>query len=220
MKGSITFVISVGTRYLLWVGGQICSNLNRNPLADCGFPREYARLCHVLPSAGDGQSVVTLLMGVSGSGKTTVGHLLARQLGWDFADADDYHSAANVEKMRRGIPLSDDDRAAWLQTLRDLVAGWVAAGKNGVLACSALKRTYQETLRVGPEVQIVYLKGTRVLLRQRLRARVGHFMTEKLLDSQLATLEDPEHAVVVDIDRASEEVVADIRARLALTKTT
>jgi len=160
--------------------------------------------------------VVLLLMGVSGSGKTTVGRMLASELGWEFADGDDYHPAANVEKMRNGIPLADADRAPWLETLRALIAGWIAAGKNAVLACSALKRVYRKSLRVAPEVQVVYLKGTPELLRQRLRARVGHFMTERMLASQLAALEEPEDAVVVDVDRSPGEIVAEILARRGL----
>jgi gluconokinase len=162
--------------------------------------------------------VVILLMGVSGSGKTTVGRLLALQLGWEFADGDDYHPAANVEKMRNGIPLTDADRAPWLETLRALIAGWIAARKNAVLACSALKGVYRESLQIGPEVQVVYLRGTPQLLRQRLRTRVGHFMTERMLESQLAALEEPEDAVVVDVDWAPARIVAEILARLGLKK--
>jgi gluconokinase len=162
--------------------------------------------------------MVIVLMGVSGAGKTTVGQLLASQLGWDFADADDYHPAANVENMRTGIPLTDADRAPWLKTLRALIAGWIAAGKNAVLACSALKHAYRETLQVAPEVQIVYLKGNPQLLHQRLHSRHGHFMTEQMLQSQLATLEEPEHALVVNVDRSPAEIVTEIRARLGLTE--
>jgi gluconokinase len=155
-------------------------------------------------------------MGVSGAGKTTVGQLLASELRWEFVDADDYHPPANVEKMRNGIPLTDADRAPWLETLRTLIAGWLATGKNTVLACSALKRTYRERLRIAPEVKVVYLKGTPELLRNRLHARRGHFMTEQMLNSQLDALEEPKDAVVVHIDRSTAEIVADIQEKLSL----
>jgi gluconokinase len=156
------------------------------------------------------------MMGVAGAGKTTVGSLLASQLAWEFADGDDYHPAANVEKMRNGIPLTDADRAPWLEILRSLIANWIASGKSGVLACSALKRAYRERLQVGPEVRVVYLKGSVALLQRRMRARLGHFMAERMLESQLATLEEPEDAVVVDVDRSPEEIVAEIRRKLLL----
>jgi gluconokinase len=155
-------------------------------------------------------------MGVSGAGKTTVGHLLAAELGWDFADADDYHSAANVEKMRSGIPLTDADRAPWLETLRETIASEITAGRNLVLACSALKQSYRDFLRVEPEVRIVYLKGVAGLLHERLHARHGHFMTERMLASQLATLEEPKHAAVVDATPSPAEIVRNIRKSLSL----
>ena len=162
--------------------------------------------------------MVVVVMGVSGAGKTTVGQLLALQLGWEYADADDFHSAANVEKMRSGIPLSDEDRVPWLATLRGMIVAWTKARKNAVLACSALTRAYREILNAGSEVQFVYLKGTAQLLRQRLHLRVGHFMTARMLDSQLGILEEPDHAVVVEVDRSPDEIVAEIRAKLRLTE--
>jgi gluconokinase len=162
--------------------------------------------------------VVIILMGVSGAGKTTVGQLLASQLKWHFADADDYHSAANIEKMRQGIPLTDADRAPWLETLHVLIANWIAARKNAVLACSALKRAYREELQIAPEVRFVYLKAPAQLLHQRLRARHGHYMTDRMLDSQLETLEEPEAALTINVDCAPDEIVNEIRARLALAQ--
>ncbi len=162
--------------------------------------------------------MIIILMGVSGAGKTTVGQLLATQLGWEFADADEYHSAANVEKMRTGIPLADADRAPWLETLRALIARWIDAGENAILACSALKQSYREILQLSPEVTIVCLKGSTRLLQQRLHSRVGHFMTEQMLASQLAALEEPDHAVVVDVDASPADIIAKIRTRLGLTE--
>jgi gluconokinase len=162
-----------------------------------------------------GGNVVILLMGVSGAGKTTIGQLLASLLGWNFADGDDYHSPENVEKMRSGIPLTDADRAPWLEKLRTLIADWIASRKNTVLACSALKQAYRERLQVSPEVQIVYLKGTPQILQQRLHARTGHFMTERMLASQLDALEAPENAVAVDADRSPAEIITEIQSRLS-----
>ncbi len=155
-------------------------------------------------------------MGVSGAGKSTVGKLLAAQLGWGFADADDYHSPANVEKMRNGIPLTDADRIPWLETLRQMIVNAIKAGKNMVLACSALKRRYRDLLRVGPEVRIVYLRVSPPLLHERLRARHAHFMTEQMLASQLATLEEPEAALVIDANPPPPEIVRAIRDSLGL----
>jgi gluconokinase len=154
-------------------------------------------------------------MGVSGAGKTTIGQLLASQLGWNFVDGDDYHSPENVQKMRSGIPLTDADRAPWLEKLRTLISGWIATKENTVLACSALKQAYRERLQVSSEVQVVYLKGTPEVLRQRLHARTGHFMTERMLASQLAALEPPEDALAVDANRSPAEIVTEIHSRLS-----
>ena len=159
--------------------------------------------------------MVIFVMGVSGSGKTTVGSLLARQLGWEFADADDYHSAANVEKMRNGTPLTDEDRTPWLDKLRSLIAGWIDAGKNAVLACSALKRAYREKLQIDDRVRVVYLKASQELLSQRLLERTGHYMKMQMLQSQLATLEEPEDATTIDSSGAPDQIVREIRSHLA-----
>ncbi len=160
--------------------------------------------------------MIAIVMGVTGSGKTLVGRLLAEQLGWTFADADDFHPRANVEKITRGIALNDVDRGPWLERLRSQITDWIENGRNAVLACSALKRTYRQELSVGPEVRFVYLKGSAELIRQRLRLRRGHFADEKILDGQFADLEEPEGAVVIDISQTPEEIVAEIRERLAL----
>ena len=155
-------------------------------------------------------------MGVSGSGKTTVGELLAHDLGWEFADADDFHSPANVAKMRRGIPLDNADRAPWLASLRAEIERWIAHKRNAVLACSALKRAYRGQLEVSSEVRFVYLKGSYDLIRQRLHQRHGHFADEQLLASQFAALEEPENAVRVDIGGSANEIVAETKPRLGL----
>ena len=155
-------------------------------------------------------------MGVTGAGKTTVGRLLAQRLGWNFADADDFHSESNVEKIRHGIPLNDDDRRPWLERLRAEIASYDARGDNLVLACSALKREYREMLAVSPAVKFVYLKGTTELIAHRLQARHGHFADEKILAGQFADLEEPDNALVVDIAGTPEEIVREIREKLGI----
>jgi gluconokinase len=159
--------------------------------------------------------MVIVLMGVSGSGKTTVGIPLARALGGEFVEGDDYHPQANVAKMRQGIPLDDADRQPWLETLAAEIGRWLAAGRTVVLACSALKRSYREILRGGrPGVRFVHLKGSAALIRARLAERRGHYMPASLLDSQIAALEEPSDAIVVPIDRPTAEIVASILAAL------
>lgn len=160
--------------------------------------------------------MVVIVMGVTGAGKTTIGNLLAGQMGWTFADADTFHSAANVEKMRRGIPLDDADRAPWLQAMRDAISQWIKDRSNVVLACSALKRSYRDELRVGPEVEIVYLKGSMQLISSRLRQRHGHFAGESILTAQFADLEEPADAIVVDAILPPEEMVREIRGQLSI----
>jgi gluconokinase len=156
-------------------------------------------------------------MGPAGSGKTTVGELLAEQLGWEFADGDSFHSAANIEKMKRGIPLDDNDRIPWLNSIRDAMEEWDAQRRNVVLACSALKRGYRQRLQINSNVKLVYLKGAYELLRERLHARKGHYAGEQLLASQFAALEEPTDAVTVDVAHSPEEIVAEIRKQLALS---
>ena len=162
--------------------------------------------------------MVVVLMGVSGSGKTTVGKVLAGELGWTFVDADDFHPAANIEKMRRGVPLNDDDRRPWLQALRRRVDQACRGGENMVLACSALKHAYQDYLEGHDPgcVHYVHLRGSEELIRQRLAQRKGHFMDPHLLHSQFETLEPPTHAVQVDIAPPPEIIAGEIRRQLAI----
>lgn len=160
--------------------------------------------------------MIVIVMGVTGSGKTTIGSLLAEQLGWQFADADDFHPPANVEKMRRGIPLNDEDRKPWLERLHDAITDWIAEGKNVVLACSALKRSYRRELAAGPEVRFVYLKGSADLITDRLRSRHGHFADEQILARQFADLEEPDAAVTVSIATGPQQIATEIRQKLGM----
>ena len=155
--------------------------------------------------------MVILLMGVTGSGKTTVGQALSESLQWQFADADNFHPASNVAKMRAGIPLDDADRAPWLAALRTQIAKWLHAGTNAVLACSALKQAYRDELVVSPGVRIVYLRGRSDLIEERLKERHGHYMDPNLLPSQFATLEEPMDALVVDVDASVPDIVRQIQ---------
>ena len=160
--------------------------------------------------------MVVLLMGVAGSGKTTIGRQLADELGWKFADADDFHPPANVAKMTTGIPLDDTDRAPWLAAIRLYIDTRLAAGENAVVTCSALKEKHRAVLLAhAPDVKLVYLRGTREVLLSRISARQGHFMKPAMLDSQLATLEEPAGALVIDIDQSPVQIIAGMRSALA-----
>lgn len=161
-----------------------------------------------------------VVMGVSGSGKSRVGRLLAERLGWTFADADDFHPVANVAKMRSGVPLDDADREPWLGALASVLRVAMSDRRPIVLACSALKRTYREQLGLPhPRMRLIHLTGPEDVLRQRIEQRAGHFMPASLLDSQLATLEPPSEAeqpLVVDVSEPAENVVRRLTAALGL----
>jgi gluconokinase len=162
--------------------------------------------------------MIVIVMGVTGAGKTTVGRLLAAQLGWEFADADDFHPAANVEKISAGIALDDEDREPWLASLQGAIAQWIEARRNVVLACSALKQSYRRQLQITAAVVFVYLKGEQDRIAQRVRERTGHFAGEKIVARQFADLEEPETAITVDINRTPEEIVAEIRRCLPVVE--
>lgn len=161
--------------------------------------------------------MIVILMGVSGSGKTTIGHALSAATGWAFADADDFHSAASKEKMRQGHPLTDADRGPWLERLNRQVLDWARGKANAILACSALRAVYRDSLvRNVPEgvVRFVYLTAPEAVIRARVEARRGHYMPASLLPSQLATLEPPAHAIEISVVPPVPEVVAEIQKRL------
>ena len=161
--------------------------------------------------------MVVIIWGVAGVGKTTIGELLAQELGWKFYDADDFHSAANIDKMQRGIPLTDEDRQPWLETLRKVIEQSLAENDNAVLACSALKQKYRDRLRVSEQVKFVFLRGSRDRIAEQLKRRRGHFVDPKLLDSQFADLEEPkpsEYAVTVELGDDPPELVQKIKMSL------
>ena len=169
--------------------------------------------------------MIIIVMGVSGSGKTTIGKLLADSLEWEFRDADTFHSPENVEKMRRGIPLSEEDRMPWLQDLQTAIKHWLQENKNVVLACSALKDSYRQFLLLdsdgganakGERIKLVYLKGSYELIQMRLKERSNHYMSEKLLDSQFYTLEEPVNTLSMDVAQPPQIIVQNIRTALEI----
>ena len=161
--------------------------------------------------------MVIVLMGVAGSGKTTVGLALAAQLGWTFRDADEFHPPANVETMSRGIPLTDRDRQPWLAAIRAYIDETLARGDSAVVTCSALKERYRQIIVPDPvRVKLVYLAGDSGLIAERLRARKGHFMKPAMLSSQFSALEPPRDALTVDIAQPPEVIAARIRTALSL----
>lgn len=160
--------------------------------------------------------MIILLMGVTASGKTTVGKQLALELGWRFLEGDDFHSPENIQKLRQGMPLNDEDRKPWLEAIRETIRATLARGENAVIACSALKETYRRMLRVSEQVIFVYLKATIALIQERLRRRVGHFMNPNLIQSQFDTLEEPEDALQIDAGLTPAEIVRIIRNKLSV----
>jgi gluconokinase len=156
--------------------------------------------------------MIVLVMGVAGSGKTTVGQRLATELGWSFADADDFHSAANIAKMAAGLPLTDADREPWLAALRRHIDDCLARGENAVVACSALKASYRAALIGSPrDVRVVHLAASPAVIKARLAGRTGHFMPPTLADSQYAALEAPADALTVDAAQPPAGLVGEIR---------
>lgn len=159
--------------------------------------------------------MICILMGVSGSGKSTIGQLLSQKLGWPFYDGDDFHPPENIVKMRQGIPLTDDDRHSWLSLLGTLIS----QNENAIIACSSLKESYREYLQGNRSDLIwIYLKGNYEQILERMQHRKQHFMKPEMLRSQFTTLEEPKNALVIDISRAPEEIIAQIMDLLNTSK--
>jgi carbohydrate kinase (thermoresistant glucokinase family) len=171
-------------------------------------------------TAGATSPIILIVMGVSGSGKTTVAAMLAGRLNWRFQEGDALHPQANVDKMHHGVPLTDADRMPWLDSIAALIDRWNAEGVSGIIACSALKRAYRERIRAGrPAVELIYLRGARELVSSRITQRMGHFMPASLLASQFETLEEPgkdEPAITVDIGGSPSQIVEAILTALQL----
>src|SRR5262252_5082941 len=156
-------------------------------------------------------------MGVTGSGKSTIGTMLANKLGWAFLEADEFHSAANIAKMKQGIPLTDEDRAPWLSAIHMELERQSEAGKSCVLGCSALKQSYRDTLGAGLEMRTVYLKGTYEEMRAHILARHGHFAGEGILAGQFRDLEEPQDAIVIPVKQTPGEIVRQTLHELKLS---
>ena len=165
-----------------------------------------------------GKNKVIIIIGVSGSGKTTIGRLLSGELGWQYYEGDNFHPPANIEKLKNGVPLDDADRKPWLESLRDLIRNCLEQGDSAVVACSALKQRYRDFLLVDERVILIYLKGDYELIRERLSKRRGHFLNPNLLDSQFAALEEPKTAMQVDVSLSPAEIVKSIRSALRLNR--
>jgi carbohydrate kinase (thermoresistant glucokinase family) len=163
--------------------------------------------------------MVLILIGPMGCGKTTIGKMLAKKLRWSFYDGDDFHPRENVERMRAGLPLTDEDRKTWLENLHGHIQRWLIEGRHAILACSALKQSYRDALGVDQDVvKTVYLKGSHELLRKRIEDRKHPYMNKDLLKSQLETMEEPEDGSTVDISQTPEAAVQAIITSLALSR--
>jgi gluconokinase len=160
--------------------------------------------------------MILLVMGVTGSGKTTVGKLLAQRLGWLYLDADSFHPPENIWKMQRGVPLTDEDREPWLAAIHAELLKCAAKNQDAVLACSALKQSYRETLAAGVDLRICYLRGTYREISARLKSRTGHFAGEAILAGQFADLEEPRDALVLRLSYAPEDIVLHVLRKLNL----
>jgi gluconokinase len=163
--------------------------------------------------------VVAIVFAFSGAGKTTLGKLLAKELGWAFYEADDFHSAPNIKRMRSGVPLTDEDRWPWLTSLRELIERCLSTNENAVLACSSLKESYRRYLRVSAKVKFVFLRGDYALIANQLRPRRSHFMDPALLQSQFDDLEEPqpsEEAIVIELGRSPRELVQEVKSKLEI----
>jgi gluconokinase len=162
--------------------------------------------------------MIIVLMGVTGSGKTTIGRLLARDLGWKFLEGYDFHPPTNIDKLRRGVSLTDDERKPWLTAIAQAIRTTVARGDSAVISCSALKASYRRMLDVDPNVRFVYLDARPSLIRERLQNRPDHFMNPQLIDSQFHTLEKPQRALRVDAALPAAEIVRLVKQRLQLAR--
>ena len=161
--------------------------------------------------------MIVVIMGVSGSGKTTVGRLLAQRLDWSYYEGDQYHSAANIEKMSKGVSLDDDDRMPWLASIKKEIDKCVESGSDAVIACSALRRTYRLALTASDsDTRFVYLKGDPAIIRQRMKSRDRHYMKASMLESQFASLEEPDDAIVIDIGISPQDIVSCIESELTV----
>ena len=158
--------------------------------------------------------MIIVVMGVTGVGKTTIGSAVAQHLGYAFEDADAYHSAANIEKMSHGIPLTDADRLPWLESMNAMLHRYASNNQGVVLACSALKQSYRDLLGKDLEITWIYLKASPEAIRERIEHRHGHFAKEDLLKSQFETLEEPQGVIVVDADPPEQTVISDTLAKV------